>query len=283
MKKIFKGKLNGKDFDNYNEYNAAKNTLIFNNELRSCSEEWTTVTEGDYCDKTECCNCTKEVKDCSCESEHYPDDMRLFWEDCKDSESAMYNDYISKTKDLTLKEFNDKVDHIRNKIKILNEVQLNEFLDDCDYIKDILRSDQEDIENYYEDLKEDYEKLANDINEARRDIDICKSIQCAYERFKRDAKEVLKQRIVNETKEHQANENRLKLATKKEAETQTEFKDVSYEKCRKEGEDMLDSLCKSFSKLLGFPVTKKDLLDFNDENFNINDLKLGDILKNLGL
>ena len=272
MSKVkFKGFVNGKQYNCYDEYVTAKNAAIKVGVLSSCSEEWENLDEC-YCDKTECCGCKKEVKDCSCDcQESYPDNLRLLFEDCLTQEDAYQNTYPRKARGIKTVEFKNKVDAIRNYINDLDEYQLNEYLDDIDFILDILKADEESWEAERDSVQSDINDLIESLNECKGDLDINKRLQLAYTTFKNDAKEALKRKIAKDTlkeKEHQANQERLERECNKAADNLHTKQEVEFRETDKNKEEMvelhnaigeLNKAIEDLGKAAGFEV--KELLD----------------------
>lgn len=274
MSKVkFKGTVNGQEYDCYDMYLLVKKEAIDNNNLKSCSEEWSECDcESEcYCDKTDCCGCTKEVKDCSCE-EPYPDKLRLLFDCCLNPESAYTHNYTNMAKGMTYDMFKNQTDNIRKEILKLDEYQLNEYLDDIDFILGILREDEDAWENEKQSLQDSINEYCADLNECNADLDINKRLQWAYTTFKRDAMETLKKKIADidavaaKQKEHQENQERLEkhcncsgLSSKQEVEFRESDKSKEELLELQDAIGALNEAVAGLGKIAGFET--KELLD----------------------
>lgn len=255
MSKVkFKGFINGQEYDCYDTYITAKNAAVKAGVLRSCSEDWQTVeTTGEcYCDKTSCgeCNC----ENCECgDGNEYPSNLMLFFEHCRTANDCEDNDYLGKIKESGPIAIENEVRRIKNQIPTLNECQLNEFIDDVDYVMGIIADDGKYLQSERVDLENDIEETNKALCECRDDLMKTEKLLQAYSQFRAIAMNVLRSKIVEQGKveEHKANEERLRrnvqateLPSKKEAQYNTSF---SENKPQTEGniqelDDMLKNL-----------------------------------------
>lgn len=273
MKKTFKGEVNGKEFENYDEYIVAKDAAINSNNLVSCSERWETCC----CDETseECC-----CEECSCKNDvEYPDNLRLLFEDCTNSDEAHANNYIEKFNTLGTATVTARSNKIKNIIPTLSIEALNEYLDDVDFMIGILDEDHKSIKELRKETQKNIEAFVADFIDIRNRQFAIEYVKKVYSEFMEIAKNTLKEKIVAADKaaSHQANEERLKKACPCEESYCYENPLGSKKECTENITDNLDDKINEFNEILN---ELGEVIGVNPEEIKS---ELKDLVKMFGL
>lgn len=189
MKKtVFKGVINGKEFNSVEDYNNEMLRAIAAGETIKAESHTETV------DQEECnCSCQskyqKEAEDRYRmlprfhDTVHYIDAL-VTGDDDKDSES-----YAKE-----LEQLSDTFEFIKSKAAKLSKTSFDEYYDDVVEVCEIISDDDEDNEATIVNLKEEREELINRINDIDQELRICenaKPVITLYQDFYGDVKELL--------------------------------------------------------------------------------------------
>lgn len=189
MKKtVFKGVINGKEFNSVEDYN--------NEMLRALAAGETIKAEShtETVDQEECnCSCQskyqKEAVDRYCmlprfhDTEYYIDAL-VTGDDDKDSES-----YAKELESLS-----DTFEFIKGEVAKLSETSFDEYYDDVVEVCEMISDDDEGNEATIVNLNEEREELIKRINDIDQELRICenaKPVITLYQDFYGDVKELL--------------------------------------------------------------------------------------------
>lgn len=189
MKKtVFKGVINGKEFNSVEDYN--------NEMLRALAAGETIKAEShtETVDQEECnCSCQskyqKEAEDRYCmlprfhDTEYYIDAL-VTGEDDKDSEV-----YAKE-----LEQLSDTFEFIKEQVSKFSDASFDEYYDDVDDVCAMISDDDEDNEATIANLNEEREELVKRIKDIDQELRICenaKPVITLYQDFYGDVKELL--------------------------------------------------------------------------------------------
>ena len=189
MKKtVFRGVINGKEFNSVGDYNNEMLRAIAAGETIK-AESYTETVDQEECN----CSCQskyqKEAEDRYCmlprfhDTEYYIDAL-VSGDDDKDSEAYARE----------LERLSDIFEFIKNDAATLSETSFDEYYDDVVEVCEMISDDDEDNEATIVNLNEEREELIKRINDIDQELRICenaKPVITLYQDFYGDVKEIL--------------------------------------------------------------------------------------------